>query len=174
MTKALLVIDVQKAPFISERFQVYQPKETLDNIRLLIKNARNAGVEVIFFRHIDNRFPHLSENSEGVEFVEGIAPESDEKSYSKDVISCFGGTNVHEYLQSKGIDELVICGIQTDFCVDTSVKVGVDLGYKIIVASDAHTTFETKTISAKDIIAHYNKVLGVVFCKVMPSAEIKF
>lgn len=174
MTKALLVIDVQKAPFISERFKIYKGQETLENIALLIEKARASGVEVIFFRHIDNRFPHLADGSEGTEYADGIVPQEGEKQYKKTNMSCFGSSGLDEYLKSKGITEIVACGIQTDFCVDATVKVGVDKGYDFTLASDAHTTFETKTIAAKDIIAHYNKVLGVVFCKVMPTTAIEF
>lgn len=174
MKKALLVIDVQRAPFISDRFKIYNGSETVKNITKLIKNARHASSEVIFFRHIDNRYPHLAEHSEGAKLHEDIKPLMHEKIIDKNRISCFYKTGIDEYLKSKNIKDLVLCGIQTEFCVDTAVKCGVDLDYNITVAKDAHTTFETRNIPAAHLIDHHNKVWNTVFGKSLPTDEIVF
>jgi nicotinamidase-related amidase len=69
---------------------------------------------------------------------------------------------------------LVICGMQTEFCVDTAVRGAYERGYKVVLLGDAHTTFDTQLLPAADIIAHHNATLSGGFAAVKPAASIEF
>jgi nicotinamidase-related amidase len=68
---------------------------------------------------------------------------------------------------------LIVAGLQTQFCIDTACRVATTLGYRVILASDAHTTFDTPDLTAAAIVAHHNTTLRA-FGTVIPSSEITF
>jgi len=55
---------------------------------------------------------------------------------------------------------LIICGLQTDFCVDTTVRRAFTLGYHVTLVADAHSTLDNGVLTAAQIIAHHNATLG--------------
>jgi nicotinamidase-related amidase len=72
----------------------------------------------------------------------------------------FNLTELHALLQARGITHLVICGLQSDFCVDSTVRRALALGYEVILAADAHSTVDNGVLSAAQIIAHHNTTLS--------------
>jgi nicotinamidase-related amidase len=74
----------------------------------------------------------------------------------------FHKTKLDAILRANGIAELVICGMQTDFCVDTTTRRALALGYSVALVSDGHTTLGNKTLSASQIIAHHNETLSSI------------
>ncbi len=145
-TTALLVIDIQEFYFPGGDMPLYQPEIAAGNAALLIEDARKKGNEVVFVRH--NYEP-------GGIFYREIIPAENEKIFSKDNVNSFLGTGLHQYLEEKGIDELVICGMQTHMCVEAAVRAAADLGYECILIHDACTSRDLKydehTISAIDV-----------------------
>lgn len=77
----------------------------------------------------------------------------------KDRCDAFLGTGLDARLRALGIGRLVIAGMQTEFCVDTTTRAAFAHGYKVVLASDAHTTFDSPQLKAPDIVAHHNAVL---------------
>ena len=63
-------------------------------------------------------------------------------------------------LQARGIDRLVICGLQTDYCVNATVRQAHALGYDVVLAADAHSTVDNGSMAAEQIIANHNNRLG--------------
>ena len=74
----------------------------------------------------------------------------------------------------RGIHKLIIAGIQTEFCVDTTTRRAYSLGYQVTLVQDAHSTWDTENITAAQIIAHHNLTLGGWFAKLCPAAEVAF
>ncbi|SQA97155.1 Isochorismatase family protein yecD [Cedecea neteri] len=77
---------------------------------------------------------------------------------TKTACDAFYRTTLDSLLKQNEINELVVCGCATDYCVDTTVKNGVSRGYAITVASDAHTTADRTSVSAEALIQHHNEV----------------
>ena len=74
----------------------------------------------------------------------------------KSACDAFLETNLADILRSRGVDELIITGCATDFCVDTSVRTAAALKFKVLVPCDAHTTRDRPHLAAAKIIEHHN------------------
>lgn len=152
----LLVIDAQKE-ITNEK--LYKFDEFVSTVKMLIKTARENGVEVIFVRHDDGAGTFMTEGLEGFEIYEGFATEQGEKIFDKQVNSPFKDTGLAEYLSEKGETEIIITGLQTDYCIDAAVKCGFEHGYKIIVPQYANSTFDNKFMSAEKSYEYYNNFI---------------
>lgn len=79
---------------------------------------------------------------EEFEIYDGFAPISEEKIFDKFVNSAFKKTGLLEYLKGKGEGEIVVIGLQTDYCMDATIKCGFEHGFKIIVPEYTNSTFD--------------------------------
>jgi Isochorismatase family len=84
----------------------------------------------------------------------------------------FSRHNFHIRLSEAGVDRLVITGIQTEMCVDSTCRAAAALGYKVTLVSDAHTTFDSPVLPAEKIIAHHNRTLGDGFADVLCANDV--
>ncbi|SFC15954.1 cysteine hydrolase family protein [Clostridium uliginosum] len=150
---ALLVVDIQEGLVVKNPFN----KEiTINNIELLIKECRTNNVEVIYVRHDGGEGDELESGSKGWQIYDKIAPKNSEKIIEKQYNSSFKNTELKEYLDSKNIDTLILVGMQTEYCIDTTCKVAFEYGFKLIIPEETNTTFDNGCISGKDIYKYYN------------------
>lgn len=149
----LLLIDAQKE--ITNN-RLYKFREFVSTVKALIEAARENGVEVIFVLHDDGAGTPMTKGAEGFELYEEFAPEGDEKIFDKRVNSPFKDTGLAEYLSSKNETEIIVAGLQTDYCIDAAVKCGFERGYKIIVPRYANTTFDNRYMTAEKSCEYYN------------------
>ncbi len=73
-----------------------------------------------------------------------------------------------------GAKRLVFCGLQTEVCVDTTIRSALAHGYKNILIGDAHSSYDNDVMKAKDIVAHHNNVLNRRFCEVIEARSVNF
>jgi nicotinamidase-related amidase len=157
---ALLVIDVQEAMFgPGHQPSLFRADETIANIAALIDRARSAGARVIYIQHHDQVDPALQPPQPGFAIRAAIAPEPDETVIVKRICDAFNGTNLEGVLREAGIQCLVTCGIQSDFCVDAATRGAMNRGFEVTLAADAHTTWDNGVLNAEQIIAHVNATL---------------
>lgn len=160
MKSALLVIDIQNLvvegkPFaIEERLQLWQ-----DSLALV----RQTGIEVIYIRHHDQE---LVKGTADWEIHSSVAPLASEKIFDKTFNSAFKETSLHEYLQEQGIEQLIIMGMATNLCVDTTVKVAFEYGYQLAIIKDGTTTGFTGNLSPKNLIDQYQMIWDGRFAQV--------
>lgn len=152
----LLVIDAQKE---ITNHRLYKFNEFVSTVKMLIKTARECGVEVIFVRHNDGAGTPMTKGLDGFEIYEEFAPEQDEKIFDKQVNSPFRDTGLAEYLSEKGETEVIVTGLQTDYCIDAAVKCGFEHGYRIIVPQYANSTFDNKFMTAEKSYEYYNNFI---------------
>lgn len=150
---ALLVIDVQNVLVYGKPFAI---DEIISNIKTLLNISRENNVEVIYVQHSGKVGSEIEPNSDGWQIYEKIKPNSNEKIFFKNYNSAFKETNLYEYLKSKEINELIITGMQTEYCIDTTVKVAFEHGFQIIIPEKTNTTFDNGDISAENLYNHYN------------------
>ena len=77
-------------------------------------------------------------------------------------------------LRAMQLNELVIVGMKTQFCIDTTCRVAVELGFSVILPEDGHTCMDTATLSAAAIIEHHNATLAGAFVQRVSAAAISF
>ena len=153
-TAALLIVDVQEGAVARGPFEV---RRVLDNISRLLTACRASGVHVVYVQH-DGRAGESEEpHTPGWEIHAGIRPFDDEPVVRKRFNSAFRETQLHAHLKSRGIDTLIITGIQTEYCVDTTIRVAFELGYAILLPELTNTTFDNGEVSARDIYELFNR-----------------
>jgi len=150
---ALLVIDFQNALVLAKPFAV---EEVINNIKKLIKTCRETSVEVIYIQHNGKACDELEPNSEGWKIYGEISPNINEEVINKNYNSAFRETNLKKYLDNKEINQLIVTGMQTEYCFDTTCKVAFEYGFKVIIPEKTNTTFDNGNILAKDLYEHYN------------------
>ncbi|WP_406074298.1 cysteine hydrolase family protein [Streptomyces virginiae] len=142
---ALLVIDVQKG-FDEESF--WGPRNNPaaeDNIAALMDAWRTAGRPVVLVRHASVQPGSvLAADHPGYAFKDLVEKRSEGSLVvTKTVNSAFYGTpDLADWLTAQGIGQLVLVGIQTNMCVETTARMAGNLGYDVLVPLDATHTFD--------------------------------
>ncbi|HMN12863.1 MAG: cysteine hydrolase [Chloroflexi bacterium] len=160
---ALLIIDVQRALF-ERRTPIYRGAELLHNINLLIEKAHQAGVAVIFVQHVNKSF--LVEGSEGWQLHPLLTPASSDLVMHKHHGSALHDTSLHQQLQSRGINTLVITGLVTQGCVKATCEAAKMQGYRVILVEDGHSSYHK---DAATLVDEWNRKLsegGIELCTV--------
>lgn len=169
--KALLVIDVQNGVYSEEGREVFDGEAMIAGVNRLIASARACGCPVVFVQHQDE---WLLADSPEWQLMSGLdaRPETD-LFVRKTRGSAFHDTPLKVTLERLGVDEVVLCGLQTEFCVDSTFRHAVGLGFKVVLAEDAHSTLDTPTLSAQRIVAHHNRTLAG-YGRVVPAESVSF
>jgi nicotinamidase-related amidase len=153
MKTALLVIDVQRDVVAN----AFRRNEVVANIEHLVESARKAEVPIIWVQHSDDE---LVKGSEGWAYVSELRMGNGEPVVHKQFGDSFEGTNLDELLQEIAIEQLIVCGAQTDACIRSTLHGAIARGYNATLVSDAHTTddctWATPPLSAEQVIAHTN------------------
>lgn len=152
--KALLVIDVQQGVCHDLMHDV---KSVIDRINHVADKARSAGVPVIFIQHESERY--LPHGSHEWQLADGLRVEKGDMKVRKKTPDSFHKTGLNEVLKGLDVNELIICGLQTDFCVDTTTRRALAHGFPVALIEDAHTTEGNSVLSAVQIINHHNRTL---------------
>ncbi|HEX2559804.1 cysteine hydrolase family protein [Phenylobacterium sp.] len=171
---ALVVIDVQQGMWAFPEYPPHDGEGMVGRICGLIDRARAAGAPVFFVQHEGGPGEALEPGKPGFALHADLRPRPDEPVIAKRQCSAFLDTDLDARLKSAGADRLVICGMQTEFCVDTAVRGAVERGYKVTLVADGHSTGDTRVLKAADIIRHHNNTLRMGFAEVKPAAEIAF
>jgi nicotinamidase-related amidase len=169
--KALIVIDVQNGVYAYEDTEVCAGQALIATINRLIAAARAAGCPVVFVQHEDE---WLLAGSHEWELKKELDARADTDIFvGKRHGSAFHATPLEETLRRMGIDEVVLCGLQTEMCVDSTLRHAVALNFAVSLADDAHSTFDTATLTAPQIIEHHNRTLAN-YARVVPADAISF
>jgi nicotinamidase-related amidase len=168
--KALIVVDVQNGVYAWDGTEVCQGPRVVATINELISGCRAAGCPVVFVRHEDEE---LAAGSPEWELLDALNARPGDLLVSKTHGSAFHGTPLDTSLRSAGVDEVAVCGMQTELCVDSTCRHAFALGYGVELASDAHTTFDSGVLPAPQNIAHHNRALSN-YCRVLPAGSIVF
>ena len=149
---ALLVVDVQqglldKGPFEKERLA--------ETIGRLLGEFRREQRPVLFVRHDDGPGTELAAGAPGWEIAREVSPLKGEKIFDKRFNSAFLETGLEEYLREADIKTLVVAGLQTEYCIDATVKSAFERGFKVLLPKGGITTFDNGSFSAAQINRFY-------------------
>ena len=169
MAQALIVIDIQEGLVKENPFDT---KNFIINTKAIIQHFRDQNIEVIFIRHSEDE-GLLAMGNDNWQVYHELKPQENEKIFNKYYNSIFKDTKLKEYLNRKNITDLTFVGMQVEFCIDTSVKVGFEYGYKITIVEDAISTFDNIQLSADQILSFYKeKIWRNRFAQLRTTTEI--
>jgi nicotinamidase-related amidase len=155
--KALLIIDMQNGSFTEEtpRYNTINVVRHMNQLSDLFRANKDM---VIFIQHDGSLNGDFIPGTEEWGILPDLKQHTADLYIAKTANDCFYKSSLSEVLLSESIDELVITGCATDFCVDATIKSAFTKGYNITVIKDAHTTADREEITADKLTNHYNWV----------------
>jgi nicotinamidase-related amidase len=173
---ALVIIDMQQGLFADRLPDDYAA--VLQRLQQLYQAAHQAQRPVIFVCH-EAPDSVLAYQSAGWQLVEGLLLGQSDLLVRKTTPDSFLRTDLHQLLQQRQINRLVIAGYASEFCVDTTVRSAAAHGYAIDLVADSHTTHDKPHLAAVSIRTHHNATLAAVRSfgvpiRPVPAAEVVF
>ena len=157
--RMLLIVDAQVNQF-EPPMAVHDGPLILGRLKSLVQRARAAGAPVAFIQNdggqIDPDFP----GTPGWALHPELLPVGSEKVYRKTTTDSFHETGLLEDLRGAGVTDLVIAGMQSNYCIDATTRRAVQEGFNVTLVSDAHSTFSFTEVPAEAIIKDQNSALG--------------
>ena len=139
----------------------------LETLNSLLSKARIADAPVFFARHIGPPGSPIEPGSPLTQLVPELVPQGDEVIFEKSRPNAFARTDLADQLQALGVEGVVITGMKTQYCVDSTCRAARDLGFDTVLIADGHTCSDTPALKAEQIIAHHNATLAGPFCRVI-------
>lgn len=147
----LLIVDTQDMIMTEE---LYMFNTFVQNVKKLIKTARERSREVIYIRHDDGI--ELTSGADGFEIYKPFAPKDGEKIFDKNFNSAFRKTGLVDYLGKKQETKVMVAGLQTDYCIDATIKCGFEHGLEMIVPAFCNTTVNNEYMTGEQSYKYYN------------------
>ena len=169
---ALLVIDVQAYLFSSQR-PVYRSLEMLNTLWELLSRARKAGVQVVFTRYNGEQGNVDAPGSPGWEIHPSMQCLPGEPIIDKQHDDSFQETGLKELLDRKGITHLIFAGVQTEYCIEATLRRAVREGYTVTLVADAHSTCDTRQFSARHLVENANQNSASI-AEVLNARDVEF
>ncbi|MFC3500943.1 cysteine hydrolase family protein [Micromonospora krabiensis] len=139
---ALVVIDVQES-FRQRAIWAYGSNpDIVGQVDRLVAAARERGDLVVWVLHSEPGTGGVFDPANGhVRLIEGLTPVDGEPTLVKTSHNAFTTTNLQQVLTLAEVSEITVCGIRTEQCVETTTRLGSDLGYRMTFVTDATMTF---------------------------------
>jgi nicotinamidase-related amidase len=142
MKTALILVDIQNDYFPGGKGELEGSLEASREAARLLEHFRRCGLPPVFIQHVANK-PGVATfvpNTDGVKIHENIRPLPGETIFQKHYPNSFRETPLLDHLKSLGIEHLVICGMMTHMCVDSTTRAAYDYGFECWLAQDACAT----------------------------------
>jgi nicotinamidase-related amidase len=170
MGVALLVVDVQQG--LVDYLPPARSAEFLETIRSLVDRARAGGVPVVYVQHEEEDDEGLARGTPVWEIAAPVAPLASESVVAKRHRDAFRETDLTDVLTRLGVDRLVVCGMQTEFCIDATIREAERRGYAVTLVGDGHATYDDGGLTEEQIRGHVNRVAASVVATIVPAAEV--
>lgn len=151
---ALLVVDIQQGLLGKGPWGKGKLVETVSG---LLGAFRERGRPVLFVRHDDGPGTELAYGAPGWEVAQEVAPLPGEGIFDKRFNSAFLETGLGERLAELGADTLVIAGMQTEYCMDATIKSAFERGYRVLVPAEGVATFDNGGLAAEQINSFFTE-----------------
>ena len=154
---ALLVIDMQVGTFDAPIPQ-HDADGVIARINRLAHALRRSDGCVIFVQHDGPPGDTFEPGSKGWQLVPQLVRAPEDRVVNKRACDAFYRTELKSLLDGLQIEQLLVSGSATDYCVDTTVRVAASLDYPVTVVRDGHTTADRDYLDAVSIKNHHNSV----------------
>jgi len=177
MKSAVLIIDMQQGLYEGEG-AAFDCEGTIARINEVTRKARQAAVPVAFIQH-ESPQGYLEHGTAAWQLAQGLDVAATDLKVRKTTPDSFLRTDLEAVLWGVGVERLVVCGMHTEFCVDTTTRRALALGFPVTLVADAHTSAGNAAISAQQVIAHHNVTLTNISSfgprvQAVPSAQVEF
>lgn len=176
----LIVVDVQKGLEESAHWGRRNNPAADDNIAALISDWQTNRRPIVIVRHdsVERNSP-LRPDEPGNSLKDYVAAADADLLITKSVNSAFyGEPDLHEWLARHQIRQIVITGIQTNMCCESTARMGADLGYEVVFVADATYTFDQagpdgSLVTADDLVrTTVTNLSGGGFAQIVPTANL--
>jgi len=191
MTTALLVVDVQESFRQRESWTTVSNPAIVDRVSDLVAWSRAEGNPVYWVLHSEPGTGGVFDPVSGhVRLIDGLVPADAEPVLTKTAHNAFTTTNLQQLLTMRGVTDLVVSGIRTEQCCETTTRIGSDLGYQVTFVTDATATMplphwdlpataslaevlaDPRTLSVEDVVARTEYVLAGRFAQIASTAGL--
>jgi len=173
MTKtALILVDIQNDYFPGGGWPVAEMDRAAENAAKLLQKARIFGDLVVHIRHETGpQAPFFRPGTAGAEIHPSVAPTDGETVLTKHRPNSFHGTPLKDLLDQAGITRVVLCGAQSQMCIDATTRAAVDFGLDTVVIEDACAAKEAQfgdvTVPAEMVHAAFMSPLAMSYATVL-------
>jgi nicotinamidase-related amidase len=191
MKRALVVIDVQESFRQQPQWATISDPDISSKVGRLVDASRARGERVVWVLHTDPGTGGAFDPARGyVRLMDGLAPRTGEPVITKTAHNAFTTTNLQQLLTTEGIGEVVVCGIRTEQCCETTARIASDLGYDVTFVIDATATSpiehrdapadrtsaeivaDPRTLTVAEIMARTEYVLAGRFARIATVDEL--
>jgi nicotinamidase-related amidase len=178
VSRALIVVDIQKDYFPGGAFPLVNPEPAAAAARAVLDVFRSTGERIVHLQHVwdEPEATFMRPGTEGVEIHSAVAPAAGETVLTKDAPNGFLRTPLEAELRAARAEELVVCGMMTSMCVDATVRAAADLGFRVTVVHDACAApdleFRGVTVPAQAVGAAFLASLADGYATVVGSDDL--
>lgn len=170
---ALLILDLQVGLFHGAE-KPWRGEAMLEAVNTLLDKAHAAGAPVFLARHVGPQGSPLAPEAPMTRLIPELRLDGSERVFEKRRPNAFVGTGLVEMLGECGATGVVIAGMKTQYCVDSTCRAAGDLGFPAVLVEDGHTCSDTPGLSAEAIVAHHNGTLAGAFCQLVMARKWRF
>jgi nicotinamidase-related amidase len=173
---ALLVVDIQDSFKLGPRWERRNNPGFEQNVDRLLQAWRGAGLPVFFILHTDPD-PGFERDSPLVKVMDFLSPRENEPVILKNTRNAFTSTDLQQQLDARGVKRVVVTGISTEQCCETTTRVAADLGYDVDFVTEATRTFpialpDGSELSTDEIVRRTEAVLRNRFARIARVEEL--
>jgi nicotinamidase-related amidase len=178
MTTALVIVDIQNDYFPEGKMPLVGPIEASQQAARLLDHFRQTRRPIVHIQHIAVRpgATFFLPDTSGVDFHPNVQPLPGEPIVQKNFPNSFRDTPLLDVLREQQVNRLIICGMQTNMCVDAITRAAADYGFECIVAADAcaarNLTFDGLTVPAEQVHHAFLAALNGSYAKVLKVDQI--
>lgn len=170
---ALLILDLQVG-LVHGPDTPWRGAAMIEAVNTLLDKAHAAGAPIFLARHVGPEGSPLAPDSALTQLIPELRLKGNEHVFEKRRPNAFVGTGLAQSLGESGATGVVIAGMKTQYCVDSTCRVAGDLGFPAVLVTDGHSCTDTPGLSAEAIVAHHNGTLAGAFCRVTTAREWAF
>lgn len=179
MKQALIIVDIQNDYFQGGKMELVGMEAAAKNAQRVLALFREKNLPIFHIQHISDRpgATFFLPETSGVEIHESVTPKTGESVIQKHFPNSFRNTSLLDQLHDLRVKKIIVCGAMSHMCIDTTVRAAFDLGFRIVVVSDACATrdmeFKGVTIQASQVHAAFMAALSVPFAQVIEANGIE-
>jgi nicotinamidase-related amidase len=147
--------------------------EMLETINTLMALARRAGAPIFLARHIGPVGTPIGPGSPLTELAPELQLDGSEVVFESTAPALLQDRSAGPVPRWR-VSGVVITGMKTQYCVDTTCRAARDMGLEAVLIADGHTCADTPQLRAEQIVAHHNATLAGAFCSVVPAHAWSF